>query len=148
MGRFSEDVKIVTAITTTNGAAGTTAINGAGCDTSGFDEGACVVTFGAIVSGAATSIKLQQSDDDGSSDSYGDVEGTSQTVADDADGEHFVIDFKRPTKRYVRVVVSRATQNATVGAANYYLSGAGNRPVTQPADVNVERFTSAAEGTA
>lgn len=148
MGRFSEDVKIVTAITTTNGAAGTSAINGAGCDTQGFDEGACVVTFGAIEANAVTSIKLQQSSDDGTSDGYSDVEGTSQTVADDDDGQHFVIDFKRPTKRYVRVVVSRATQAATVGAANYYLSGARNRPVTQPADVNVERFSSAAEGTA
>lgn len=145
---FTENNKISTAITVANGAAGTSAINGTALDTAGFDGGVAIVEFGPIVSGAVTSIKLQQSDDTGGSpDDFTDVTGTSQTVADDADNTRFVIDFKRTTKRYVRVVVSRATQNATC-AAIYIQYGARTKPVTQGSGTNVEKFYAAAEGTA
>jgi hypothetical protein len=146
---ITENAKISPAITPANGAAGQTAIEGSALDMSGFDSACCIVYMGPITSGAATSIKLQQSDDsDGDPDGWSDITGTSQTVADDADNTIFVIDFKRPTKRYVRVYVSRATQNATVGGAVYVQEDARTRPVTQPAGVNVEKFYAAAEGTA
>jgi len=145
--RAFEDIKIVQAITIAAGAAGASAVNGAGLDTAGFQGGVAVVEFGPIVSGAATSIKLQQSSDDGASDSYGDVEGTSQTVADTDDNTVFYCDFHRATKQYVRIVVSRATQNATCSAM-YYLYGANNHPVSHGSTVQGESFTSAAEGTA
>lgn len=145
---FTENNKISTAITIAAGAAGTAAINATALDTAGFDGGAAIVEFGPIVTGAVTSIKLQQSGDSGGSpDDFTDITGTSQTVADDADNTRFVIDFKRVTKRYVRVVVSRATQNATC-AAIYVQYGARTRPVTQGTGTNVETFYAPAEGTA
>jgi hypothetical protein len=146
---FSENNKVSIAITTTAGAAGSTAVNGAVLDTAGFEGGCAVVAFGAIVSGAATSIKLQQSADaTGDPDDFSDVLGTGQTVADNADDKVFYCDFRHATKRYVRVVVSRATQNATVGSALYVQYGARSRPVTQGTNVAGEQFTAAAEGTA
>lgn len=148
VGMFTEDVKLTQAVTVANGAAAATAITGATLDMLGFDGGCCVVQFGPIVANAVTSIKLQQADDSGGSpDDFSDVEGTSQTVADDADNTVFVIDFQRVTKRYVKVIVSRATQNATC-AAIYYQYKARVKPVTQPSGINVERFNSPAEGTA
>jgi hypothetical protein len=146
---FTENHKITQAVTTANGAAAATAIEGVALDTAGFDGGCCIVTMGPIVANAVTSIKLQQSDDsDGDPDDWTDLTGTSQTIADDADNTVFVIDFKRTTKRYVRLYVSRATQNATVGAATYVQYGARQCPVTQPAGVTVEKFYGVAEGTA
>ena len=65
MGMFTEDTKITQAVTVANGAAGTAAISGAALDTSGFQGGCAVVQFGPIDTGAATSIKMKQSDDSG-----------------------------------------------------------------------------------
>ena len=145
---FTEVVKITQAITVLEGAAAATDLTGATLDMAGFDGGCCVVQFGPIVANAVTSIKLQQSADTGGSpDDFSDVLGTSQTVADSADNTVFVIDFKRVTKRYVKVIVSRATQNATAAAIYYQYMGR-TRPVTQPAGINVERFNAAIEGTA
>lgn len=145
---LSKDTKISIAITPTAGAAGTTAINGAGLNMAGYDGVLVVVPFGAITATAVTSIKLQQSDDDGSSDSYGDVEGTGQTVADTDDDKTFYIDVQRPTKQYVRVVVSRGTANAVVGGATYIQYRARTKSPSHGSNVSGETFKAPAEGTA
>jgi hypothetical protein len=146
---ITENAKISSAVTPAAGVAAQTAIEGTALDTAGFESGCCIVYMGPITAGAVTSIKLQQSDDsDGDPDDWTDLTGTSQTVADDADNTMFVIDFKRLQKRYVRVYVTRGTQNATVGAAVYVQEDARSRPVTQPAGVTVEKFYGVAEGTA
>ena len=142
--QLSERVKIINAITITAGAAGTSAINGAILDMLGFSGVMVVVKFGAIVSGAATSFKVQQ-DTDSAMGTAADLAGSGQTIVDTADDTIFISDIFKPTKRYVRVVVSRATQNATV-SADYYVYDARSRPATQTA--TVERFVSPAEGTA
>lgn len=145
MMNMSKAVKISQAITPTAGAAGTTAIEGATLDMSGFASVRMTCTFGAIVSGAATSIKAQQSAD---GSTWSDLEGTSQTVADTDDGDIFYIDLVRPTDRYVRLYVSRATQNSTVASAQYDQYGAMEQPVTQASVVNGELHVTPAEGTA
>lgn len=53
-------------------------------------------------------IKLQQSDDDGATDAYSDLAGTS--VASGTSDEIVWIDA-RPTKRYVKAVVTRGTSS-------------------------------------
>jgi hypothetical protein len=58
------------------------------------------------------------------------------------------VDLFRPLKRYVRVVVSRATQNATIGSANYIQYDARTEPVAHAAKVGGETFVSPASGTA
>src|SRR5215207_9832657 len=94
---FTSDHKIVPAITVTAGASGTTAINGATLDMSGFEKVAVVLTTGPITATAVTSIKLEQSANSDMSASE-DVAGSSQTIADSDDDKIFVIDNIRPTK--------------------------------------------------
>ena len=113
-------------------AAGTTAVNSSSVDTKGFGAVEFVVAMGAIVSGAATSLKLQGSANDSD---WSDLEGTAQTIADDADNKVFIADVLLPQHRYVRCVVSRATQNATVDGITALQYRAINEPVTHGATV-------------
>lgn len=141
----SKEVKLLTAITPTAGAAGASAISGTGLDMSAFESVLMVCRFGAITTGAVTSIKAQQSEDNSS---FADLEGTGQTVADTDDDLIFYIDLIKPRERYVRLAVSRATQNAVVAEAHYVQYGAMKQPTTQPTGVNGETHVSPAEGTA
>lgn len=137
--------------TVTAGAAGTSAITSSAVDMAGYDGCLFIVPFGAIVSGAATSIKLQQCDTSGGS--YADLTGTSQTVADTDDDKTFLVDIQKPQEQYLKLVVSRATQNATVGgiyAIPYHKSTRSSvLPVAGTNSIGgVERFEAPAEGTA
>lgn len=137
--------------TTTLGAAGTSAITSTAVNMAGYDGCLFLVPFGAIVSGAATSIKLQQCDTVGGS--YADLTGTSQTVADTDDDTMFVIDIQQPQEQFLKLVVSRATQNATVGVIAAIPYHKASRSTVLPvAGTNaiggVERFNAPAEGTA
>lgn len=143
---LGKDVKKVQAVTVAAGAAGTSAINGTTVDLSGFEEILVVVQVGPVVSGAVTSLKWQEGDDSGLSDAA-DVLGTSVTIADDDDNEVKFLHIIKPRKRYGRVVVSRATQNATV-AAMYFLAGARTVPATDGTGVEGESHVSPALGTA
>jgi len=116
------------AITATEGAAASTDISGAIVDLAGYNGLQAIVTFGAITSGAVTSIKMQVGDNSALSDAA-DVTGLSVTVADDDDGKVFVLDLVKPLKRYARVVVDRATQDAVVEQATYIRYGAKDMPV-------------------
>lgn len=105
-----------------------------------------LVHFGAIVSGAATSVKLQGSDDDST---FSDLTGTSVTVADTDDDKMTVIDLYRPVHRYVRCIVDRGTQNATVDAITAIMYENNLEAVSQSTDVQgSELHVSPAAGTA
>lgn len=109
--------------------------NIAGIDCAGFDSICFLVEFGAIVTGAATSIKLQCSSDDASADAYADIAGTSVTVADDQDNKVAIIDLHHPPERYIKLYVSRATQNSTIEGVTAILYNGGVHPVTQGSTV-------------
>ena len=145
-GHLAEELSLSQAITITAGASGSTAINGTILDMAGYDGVLVEVQFGAITAGAATSIKMQQ---DISSTMGGatDLEGTSQTIADDDDDKLFYIDLKRPKEQYVRLVVSRATQASTC-AATYKRYRGRNKPSVHGSNVAGEKWVSPAEGTA
>jgi len=147
MLNLSKEVKISSAITPTAGAAGTADINGSTLDMSTFDAVLVIVRMGAIVAGAVTSIKMQQGDASDLSDAA-DLAGTAQTIADDDDDKTFFIDLVRPRKRFVRVVVARGTQNATVASAEYAQYGWKEAPTSHGANVSGEFHESPAEGTA
>lgn len=137
--------KISQAITVTTGAAGSSNVNGAILDMSGWEGVLIVVQMEAIVATAVTSIKAQQGDDSGLSDAQ-DLAGTGQTIADSDDEKTFVFDLYRPTDRYIRLVALRATANATL-TATYHQYGARKEPATHEATVIVvEQHSSAAEG--
>lgn len=144
---LSKNVKISSAITPTAGVAAATDIEGTALDMQGFDGVLIVVRFGAITGGAATSIKAQEGNESDLSDAA-DLEGTSQTIADDDDDQTFYIDLCRPLKRYVRLYVDRATQDAVVASASYIQYGASKTPTTQGTNVSGELHVSPAEGTA
>lgn len=129
-------------------AAGVTNINSDAVDTAGFDGVRLKVVFGAIVAGAATSVKAQQ-DTVSAMSGAADLAGTSQTVADTDDNKAFIIDIWRPQERYVRAAILRATQNSTVDYVEAELYAPRSRPVTQDATIGGnEIFNSPAEGTA
>lgn len=146
MGALSKKTKLSIAVTPTAGAAGTSDINGTTLDMAGFMGVLITVTMGAIVSGAVTSIKAQQGAASDMSDAA-DLEGSAQTIADTDDEKVFYIDVYRPTKRYVRLVVDRGTQNATL-TATYQQYGPRKPPTTHGTNVSGETKYSPAEGTA
>ena len=139
------NTKVIQATTATAGAAGTTAVNGSAVDLSGYDEIMILVPFGTIVSGAVTSIKWQE----GSTTSpTTDVLGTNMTVLDTEDDTTKCLRIIKPRNRYGRVVVTRGTQNAHVGAIFYILQGGSTQPATDDTTVTQETHVSPAAGTA
>lgn len=112
------------------GAAGTTAITSDSIDIVGYNNVCFELAFGAIVSGAVTSAKLQWSDDN---TTFTDVTGGSVTIADTDDNKIVFFEVHKPKKRYFRIVTSRATQNATVDFLDAKLWNATQVPVTQDA---------------
>lgn len=146
---FSEDCKIVISSTVADGAAGQTVITGAPVDTAGYDGVCYIVPLGPITANAVTSLKVQQAADSGGSpDDFTDLAGTNQAIADDADNTVRYVDIRNPGKRYVKLVISRATQNATVGGVVAVLYRASWAPVTQGTNVSGERHNAPVEGTA
>ena len=143
---FSDNHKIFIASTTTAGAAGTSAITSSAVDTAGFDGCLFIVPLGTIVASAVTSIKVQQCDTSGGS--YADLTGTNQTIADTDDDKLLYVDVFRPREQFLKLVVSRATQNATIGGIIAVLYNARSRPVTHGSNVAGETFNWPAEGTA
>lgn len=130
-------------------AAGTSAQNTSGIDTRGYEGIRFVASFGTITSGAALSVKLQQSDDDGSADDYTDLTGTNIASADTDDNTLVISDIYRPQKRYVRMAITRATQNAVIDLVLAELYRPAFKGVTKDATVsNQEMASSVAEGTA
>ena len=111
---IAANVKMSQVTTLTAGAAGTTAIKSTAVDMSDYETVLFAIPFGTITAGAVTSIKAQQSVDtvDGN---FVDLAGSSVTVLDTNDDTTFYVEVIKPAKRYVRVQVLRATQNAVVG---------------------------------
>ena len=131
-------------------AAGTTTVNSGEIDMQNYES--CVITFafGAITAGAVTSVKAQQSSDDAVGDAYADLTGTSITVADDDDNKIVELEIVNPRERYVRGVISRATQNAVVDGIFVQRFGAKKLPAVDDSATVVasETHVSPAEGTA
>lgn len=142
-----KNTRLSIAITPTDGAAGTSDINGATLDMAGWDGVLMLVTFGAITTGAVTSIKAQQGNAANLSDAA-DLAGTGQVIADTDDDKTFYIDLYKPTKRYVRLVVDRGTQNAVVASALYIQYRGAKAPAVHGTGVAGETHVSPAEGTA
>ena len=144
---LSKQSSIEQAITVTNGAAGTSDVNGATFDMQGFESITIIVVMGAITSGAVTSVKAQQGAQSDASD-MADLLGSAQTIADDDDEDTYVIDIIQPQERYVRVVVDRATQNAVISSGIYIATGSRKQPTAHGSTINVETHVQPAEGTA
>lgn len=130
-------------------AAGTSDVNSDIVDTAGFDAVRFIAGFGAIVSGAVTSLKVQQGENSALSDAA-DIAGTAITVADTDDNKMAISDIIRPRERYLRVAFDRGTQNATIDFLIAELYRTNSEPVTQDTATLIapETHASPAEGTA
>lgn len=95
-------------------AAGTTAINSSSVDMSDFAGVLFLVLLGTLTSTTVPSVKVQQSDDDSTFEDL----ASSSVAATDADGNKMLaVEVRGPLKRYVRIVITRATANTVVDGA-------------------------------
>lgn len=145
--------KVVTSVNHAPIAAGTSNVTDCEVvDTAGYEGVRFLVGFGAITSGAVTSVKAQQAAAQTSATaltSGADLAGTGITVADTDDNKIVILDVYRPQERYVQLHILRATQNAVVDFVVAELYGARKLPVTQDTDVaTLEIHASPDEGTA
>lgn len=121
------------------------AVDAAGC------EGVCfVVTLGAITATGTATCKLQQSSDDAVSDAYSDIEGSSKANSGDAaTTKQIIIEIKNPQKRYLKLLITRATANVAVDSITALKFGNKVLPITDDASVDGTLLLVApAEGTA
>ena len=116
MQTLLSNCRLEEAITTANGVAGATDINGAATDMKGYEGLVAHVKFGPIAADAVTKVKVQESADNVT---YTDINGAELAVAADDDNKYKSIDAPNIRQHHARVVVDRATGNATVLAAWY-----------------------------
>jgi hypothetical protein len=130
-------------------AAGTSNVNSDIVDMAGYDAVRFIIGFGAIVSGAVTSVKVQQNDAN-SGTGMNDLTGSGITVADTDDNKIAISEIIRPQKRYLRLATLRATQNATIDFVLIELYKARSAPLTQDSAtvISAELFQTPIEGTA
>lgn len=143
---LSENVKIIKVEDHT--AAGTTAVDSDGVDMDqdgGFGSVLFITSFGTAA--ADNTVNAAQSDDNGSSDDFTDLTGTS--VASGTSDEDVWIDVKHPTKRYVRLEAARGT-SSTLESVWAILYNPRKAPVdnTTSGTIIGEGHVSPAEGTA
>lgn len=121
-------------------------------DMLGFEGCRFMVGFGAITSGAATSIKVQQAtakSTDTALTSGADLEGSSVVVADTDDSKMVIQDIFKPRERYLQVHILRATQNSVVEFVIAEQYNTRKLPVTKDSSVATQELkVSPAEGTA
>ena len=128
--------------------AGTTAVTpSAGVDVQGYNSVAFLVLLGTITSTGVPSIKVQQSDDNGSADAFDDLAGSAFATNDTQSNGIIAVEIMRPTKRYLRVVVTRATANVVLDGIVAILSNPMAVPIT-PATLGNEVHVTPLEGTA
>lgn len=97
-------------------AAGTTTINCTHVLSDGSTSVLHGFLMGAIITAAVTSAKVQHGDLADDSD-MADVTGLTVTIADTDDNLMGTLEYLKPVKKYSRLVISRATQNATLDGA-------------------------------
>lgn len=145
---YQKREKLVRVLNST--AAGTSDVNCTGVDCEGFSSVEFIAAFGALTATQVTTIKAQQSDDNGSSDGWSDIEGSQTAALDDNDSNDCLrLEISKPKKRYVRAVVERGTENAVVDGVVAILRGPDYWPVTDDATViDAVTLNEPAEGTA
>jgi hypothetical protein len=113
-------------------AAGITAVNSAVVDTQDYDGVMFIALFGTITATGVQSLKAQMGALANGSD-QADIAGSKATVLDTQSGFAAVVDIVRPTQRYVRGVVQRATANSVVDGIIAIQYRADKRPTVQDA---------------
>jgi hypothetical protein len=119
--------------------AATSAVESDAVDTSGYEG---VLFVGSIaVANAGNYAEAQQGDTTSPATA---LAGTKVVTA--ANHNSFALDVYKPTKRYLRCVVTRTASSAT-GALYAILYNGAKMPTTQGAGIDAELHVSPAEGT-
>jgi len=141
---------ISTRLTKTTVAAGSTDITDAlVTDMQNWEGVRYIFSFGAIVSGAATSVAACGKDTNSPTPGTDDLAGTKITVVDTADDTIVILDIFQPRHRYLRPFVKRATQNAVLNSIIEERYGPRKLPVTKDTTVTDQKvMVSPALGTA
>lgn len=115
-----------------------------------FEGALFIVTLGTLTSTGTVTLKLQQSSDDGSSDAYSDVEGSSLVNSGDAAStKQMLIEIINPQKRYLKLLATRATANCVIDSITAVKFGGSIAPITADASVDGSlQLCGPAEGTA
>lgn len=112
-------------------AAAQTAVEGSAVDTAGRNGVTFVASFGTVTTASVLTLKAQGSDNGTSG--WTDLVGSATHTADGTDGNNKVLalDVVRPTKRFIRAVVTRTAANAVVDGVVAVAYGVGSAPVEQ-----------------
>jgi hypothetical protein len=107
---------LLTSVVMREVAAGTTSTTSTAVDMLGYAGVRFIAAFGALTASHVTSVHAQHSDDNST---FEDVAGSSTGALEaspgtTASGKLAILDIFKPTKRYVRVSVNRATANAVI----------------------------------
>lgn len=130
-------------------AAGQTTQTSSAVDMADYEGCLFIALLGACDGTSVPSLKAQQSSDDGSTDSYADLLGTSVAGTDADDNKMLILDVYRPRERYLKALVTRATADVVIDGVLAIKYGPRKTPITQGSDVaNSELHVSPAEGTA
>lgn len=126
-------------------AAGTTdVLSSTEIDMQGFDSLMVVGCIGAIAASGSVSMQLKNSDTSGTYGS-GTVDNIGSAAANNADTDDnklLVLEVHKPSRRYIKVITTRATGNVTPLALVAILYNAKDQPVTQLTSVGGVESTS------
>jgi hypothetical protein len=127
--------------------AGTSAVNSDGVDMTGYDGVLFLTSFGTANDN--NTVNGAQSDDDGSTDTYDDLEGSKVTSGTSPSNEDVWLDVFRPTKQYVRLEAARGT-SSTLESIWAILYRGRSEPITNitSGTITGKALVSPTEGTA
>lgn len=151
MKQFQEEIKIMRVMNAV--AAGTSVQTSSAVDMAadgGWQSCEFVLLVGALTATQTTSIKAQQSSDDGGSDDYTDLANTKTANFADGDGNKLArLEIVDPAKRYLKAVVVRGVANAVIDGVIAILRRSRAAPISQHSTVSTyESHVRPAEGTA
>jgi hypothetical protein len=131
-------------------AAGTSVQTGAAVDLAGFEGVRFIIALGVGSASSVGQIKASQCATSGGS--YADILGSLGTAftATTDDNKLWILDIYRPTKRFVKCIVNRATGNTVIDGVIAELYGPRIKPTIDDATTVLGRkiLVSPAEGTA
>jgi len=118
-------------------AAATGVVTSDAVDMAGFNACLFIVTLGTLTSAGTVTCKLQQSSDDGSADTYADIEGSSvANSGNTATLKQILVSIIDPRERYLKLVATRAVQNCGIDSIQAIKYNAKVVPITDDASVD------------
>jgi len=123
-----------TAIAAPQTAAGTSTVTGSTIDCIDAASVMFTLILGTITATGTGTAKIQEGDDSGAAD-MADVSGLSISWTDATTATVLRLELTKITKRYARIVVTRATANTVLGGAVVDRIFMRKQPITQPSSV-------------